>query len=42
VRRTLSVTIALLLLAYALHPLVPPELAQPVRQFFRELLRAFL
>lgn len=33
-------TAGLLLLAWLLHPLVPPEWAQPVRHFLRELLRA--
>lgn len=37
--RALAITAAVLLLAYALHPLVPPEWAQPVRHFLRELLR---
>ena len=30
----------LLAAAWLLHPLVPPEWAQPVRHFLRELLRA--
>lgn len=38
--RTTGVTAIVLLGLYALHPLIPPEWAQPVRHFFRELLRA--
>ncbi|MCR5867060.1 hypothetical protein [Aquincola sp. J276] len=37
--RTLAITAAMLLLAYALHPFIPPEWAQPVRHFLRELWR---
>lgn len=38
--RRLLLTVALLALLWALHPLVPPEWALAVRHFFRELLRA--
>jgi hypothetical protein len=39
-RKRVLITAAVLLALYALHPLIPPEWAQPVRHFFRELLRA--
>lgn len=38
--RRLLLTAAVLALLWLVHPLVPPEWAQPVRHFFRELLRA--
>lgn len=39
-RRRWLTAAAVLLLAWLLHPLIPPEWAQLARHFFRELLRA--
>lgn len=37
--RGLAITAVLLLAAYAIHPFIPMEWAQPVRHFLRELAR---